>query len=382
MTEKVIVLPRVLHVGPLPFPLGGVAVALQMILRCQALYEFDNRVFNVSDNRLTEVVGSKRLTIRRIVRRIKLAINVARRVQFERPNIIHLQCGSESALDIIGYLLVLWASSIIGSRIILHLHVNPAVASLPGRKRYGQWLFRQLIRPSHALFTLTDDYRNHLISCSLRQPVYTVPNMCDESLLNLSVNRNYESGFVNVIFLGRLSFSKGIFDLLQVAARLRTEDSHFRFKVAGQPSLPEEARLIKEFCKQKSLYDTVQFLGFVTDAAKLHLFKHGDIVVIPSRSESFGIVAIEAMAAGLPVIGTKVAGLSSIIMHSETGYLVEPGDVESIIQYLVHLKKNKNLIKHLGYAGRKRFLTYYSASQVGSLIAEAYRDILYRKKHG
>lgn len=373
-----IMLPRVLHVGPLPPPLGGVAVALQMILRCPALQDFDNRVFNVSDGHLTVVAERKRLTVERVVRRIRLAINVARHVRRERPDIVHLHCGSESAWDVIGYLLVMWASSITGSRIILHLHVDPAAADLPGRKRFGQWLFRQLTRPAHAIFALTEGYRKYLLSCSVHQPVQVVPNMCDETLLNLSVDRPRMPGLVHVILLGRLSRPKGIFDLLEIAAQLRTESPQIRFEVAGLPSTPDEERLIGEFFEREHLHETVALLGLVTDTDKLRLFERGDILVAPSHSESFGIVAIEAMAAGLPVVGMKVAGLSSIIVHGETGYLVESGDVESMMQHLIRLVKDRDLRERLGYAGRQRFLEHYSAQRVGAVIAGTYREVLAR----
>jgi len=368
--------PRVLHVGPLPPPVGGVALSLQAILRCPALQDFDNRVFNTSEGRLTEVVGRKGLTLERFVRRMKLILQLARHVRQMRPELVHFQCGSEGALDILGDLLMVWASCLAGGPVILHLHVDPATADLPGRNPFGQWLFRRLIRPVSAIFTLTEGYHEHLLSCSVRQLIRVAPNTCDETLLTLPVDRPRASETVRILFLGRLTRAKGIFDLLEVAARLHTEHPEIHFDIAGLPSTPDEERLIREFLERERLQETLTLVGLVTGPDKLKLFERGDILLAPSYWESFGIVAIEGMAAGLPVVAANVPGLKSIVVEGETGYLVEPGDVESLKQHLARLAKDKNLREQLGRAGRKRFLERYSLQRVGAVIAETYHQIL------
>ncbi|GAF97693.1 unnamed protein product, partial [marine sediment metagenome] len=230
-----------------------------------------------------------------------------------------------------------WAVGLAGSPIILHMHFDPALTQLPGRSSSSHFLLCQLIRPANVLFTLTEAYRERFCACSVSQPVYVVPNMCDETSLAFPAERQRELGMVRIAVLGRLSREKGILDVLQVAAQLRREHPHIHFDVAGLPSTEQEERLVQETMQREHLRDTVTLLGLVTGQAKVDLFERADILLSASYRESFGIVATEAMAAALPVIGTRVAGLRSIVVENETGYLVEPGDVSTMKQCLIAL---------------------------------------------
>ncbi len=207
--------PRVLHVGPLPPSMGGVAAALQMILRCPALAGFEQRTFNVFRGGRPELVGRKVPTPARVARRVALTMELARVVGRERPDIIHFHLGSESTLDVIGALLMMRVGGRCGGSIILHMHADPATADIPGTGRSGQALFCWLIRPTRAIFVLTARYRDHLLACGATQPTPVVPNMCDERLAALPMDRPRPRSGVRAIMLGRLPRQKGVFDLLE-----------------------------------------------------------------------------------------------------------------------------------------------------------------------
>jgi len=367
---------RILHVGPLPPPVGGVAAALQMIIACPALREFEHCVVNTSSRQVTETVGQKSLTTGRALRRLRRAVQVARCVRRSRPDIVHFQMGAESLFDVLGDFMVLWAGAWQGARLILHLHTNPAAISLPGQGRGGQWLFRLLSRPARAILVLTDAYRAHLLAGGVHQPVWVVPNMCDETLLSLPPDRSQRPEGLCVIYLGRLTRAKGFFDLLRVAARLRRDYPQIHFEAAGLPSSPEDERWIREFTARESLQETVSLLGLVMGAAKADLFARADILLAPSYGESFGITAVEAMAAGLVVVGTRVSGFLSTVVDSETGYLFEPGDVQGPADCLVRLLAEPAIRQRMGAAARQRYVACFSTDHVGQLLAEAYHQVL------
>ncbi|HVO24573.1 MAG TPA: glycosyltransferase family 4 protein [Candidatus Margulisiibacteriota bacterium] len=368
--------PRVLHVGPLPPSLGGVAAALQMILRCPALAGFEQRAFNVFRGGRPEIAGRKVPTPGRVLRRLALTTELARQVRHERPDILHFHFGSESTLDSIGALLMMRAGSGAARRTILHVHVDPATADLPGRGALGQRLFRQLTRQVDAICVLTDGYREHLLRCAVPQPVSVVPNMCDEQLLALSIERQRGTDGVCVVALGRLTREKGFFDLLQVATRLGNTRPAIRFEVAGLPASAAEARRIDEIVESAGLRECVRLPGAVLGADKTALFARADVLVAPSYWESFGLTAIEGMAAGLPVVGTAVAGLKNIIVDQQTGFLVAPGDIGAMQRCLTQLAGDSALRLRMGASGRQRFLDRYSAARVGASIATLYQQLL------
>jgi glycosyltransferase involved in cell wall biosynthesis len=91
------------------------------------------------------------------------------------------------------------------------------------------------------------------------------------------------------------------------------------------------------------------------------LFRTSDVFVLPSRSETFGIAAIEAGASGLPVVVSEVGGLGELVLDSVTGFLVRPGDREDLIQALRRLVSDVDLRRRLGSAARRRVERHFDA---------------------
>ena len=95
-----------------------------------------------------------------------------------------------------------------------------------------------------------------------------------------------------------------------------------------------------------------------------------DLVVMPSRSEGFGIVAIEAMAAGVPIVASRIDALSEVIKDGETGLLFKPGDDSDLAEKIILLIENPNLRKKLGVAGNKHARKFYDVTVQQSLLSQ------------
>lgn len=367
---------RVLHIGPLPPPLGGVASALERILQCEALQGYSHLVFNTSAGHVTEVVGDKSITPSRVLRRLSLTVRLARFARRVHPDLVHFQFASDGLGDEAADFMLLHAATFARCPILVHLHLNPKASALPGERPWSQALFRALMGRSAAFFTLTEDYRRDLIRGGTRQPVYVVPNMVDEPLLDLALARAHPDETVRVVFLGRLTRAKGVFDLLQVAAGFRHKHPNVLFQLAGLPSTPAEAQCIRELVARDRLEANVQQLGLVTGAEKRRLYEHADIVVIPSYSETLSIVALEAMAAGLPVLAARTAGPKQLVLENETGYLFEAGDLQTFAAKLTELVQNPARRQQMGCLGRERFRAHFSSERTGETIAGAYAHLM------
>ncbi len=101
--------------------------------------------------------------------------------------------------------------------------------------------------------------------------------------------------------------------------------------------------------------------GWLTHEETLARYGDADLCVVPSIwHEPFGLVALEAMAAGLPVCASDIGGLRDIVVHGETGFLFDPGDVAGLSQYLIALLDNRELRIAMGRAGRHRAVTQFS----------------------
>ena len=118
------------------------------------------------------------------------------------------------------------------------------------------------------------------------------------------------------------------------------------------------------------LRDRMVYLGFRDDAERV--IAASDVVVCSSRFESYGIVNVEAMACGKPVVSTRRGGPSETVVHGETGFLAEPGDYEGLARHVITLLRNSELREQMGKAGRERVERLFSAQA----MAQAYRRAL------
>ena len=119
---------------------------------------------------------------------------------------------------------------------------------------------------------------------------------------------------------------------------------------------PHEQKLVRK-ALQLGIQDNITFLGYVNDIR--NYINALDIFVLPSLSEGLGISVIEAMAAGKPVIATRVGGIPEIVNHDDNGYLVPPSDARELAMAIIYLAANPQIRKDYGQRGcrdvRKRF---------------------------
>jgi glycosyltransferase involved in cell wall biosynthesis len=120
------------------------------------------------------------------------------------------------------------------------------------------------------------------------------------------------------------------------------------------------------------LRGNVEFLGRVQHQQLTQYYAQADILVNPSLSESFGMALVEAMERGIPVIGTKIGGMPEIIVPGETGFLVEPGDVQALANTIFQLFEDDRLRKRFGSAARAHAVQKFSWDRIAQNIIQAY----------
>jgi glycosyltransferase involved in cell wall biosynthesis len=170
---------------------------------------------------------------------------------------------------------------------------------------------------------------------------------------------------------GRLVELKGIEYLLSAAAALRSEFPALRLEIAG--SGPERDKL-EAAVADSGLGDHVTFLGWVRDLTTV--LPRWDVFVMPSLEEGFPIAALDAMAAGLPVVATSVGGIPELIEDGKTGWLVPPRHAEALASRLRLLLSNPELRSRMGAAGYARVRDHFSAAQMTESIAQLYDELL------
>lgn len=188
----------------------------------------------------------------------------------------------------------------------------------------------------------------------------------------------YRDGKANILFVGRAERRKGAMYLLRAYAELKRSHPDVRLILAcAGPRLGEMRRFVRE----ERLGD-VLFAGRVSDHDKARFLKTADIFCAPSTGqESFGIVLLEAMAAGRAVVASDIHGYKKVVQRNVTGLLVEPKDPAAICTALARLIEDPALRERLGAAGARR-ATDFDWAHVTAQLVEVYEEALERRIRG
>jgi glycosyltransferase involved in cell wall biosynthesis len=153
-----------------------------------------------------------------------------------------------------------------------------------------------------------------------------------------------------VCFVGRLVSVKGVHVLIQAMKSIVDRIPQSRLLIAGEG--PERASLEK-LTRELQLTASVEFLGHVPNEALDSLWKVSHVLAVPSLwEEPFGIVAIEGLAAGIPVVATRGGALEEIVEDQRNGFLVNPGDAQELADKLYNVLRDTQMAERMGKYGR------------------------------
>ena len=188
----------------------------------------------------------------------------------------------------------------------------------------------------------------------------------------------YDDSKINVIFLGRLVERKGAMHLLKAVVLLpQAIRSKVRILICGSGPL---ASGLKQFVNEHDLKDYVIFSGYIDEVDKADYLSSADIAVFPSLGgESFGIVLVEAMAAGAVVLGGNNPGYASVLSASQD-QLFDPKDTASLAKLLT-LYVNETKLRKAALEWQKKAIQQYDVKVVGSKLEAIYTKALLRRQN-
>ncbi|HEY92829.1 MAG TPA: glycosyltransferase family 4 protein [Dehalococcoidia bacterium] len=205
---------------------------------------------------------------------------------------------------------------------------------------------------------------------------YTIiPNGVDIDLFSPDVSPIDEfcDGKVNILFVGRLEKRKGVSYLLEAYKRVKQEIPNSRLIIVG-PGTRLRGKYEKKV-KRNSLKDVV-FVGFVSCDELPRYYKTADIFCAPAIGwESFGIILLEAMAMGKPIVASNIEGYAGLVTHGVEGLLVPPKDVGMLAQALITLMASQSLRQEMGARGRVKAVDY-SWEHIARRVLDYYVRVL------
>ncbi|WP_368504480.1 N-acetyl-alpha-D-glucosaminyl L-malate synthase BshA [Alkalihalophilus sp. As8PL] len=209
-----------------------------------------------------------------------------------------------------------------------------------------------------------------------KKPIDTVYNFIDERIYKKSevsgLRKHYgiDEDEKVLIHISNFRGVKRVCDIVKSFALIQKEVNSKLVLIGNGPELTVVRELVKEY----QIEDCVLFLGNQKHIAEL--LSMSDLKLLLSEKESFGLVALEAMACGVPVIGTNIGGIPEVITHGVNGYLCEVGDIECVANYAIKLLKDDQLHAQFASSAEQSVQTTFYSHSIVEQYEAIYRDVI------
>ena len=209
------------------------------------------------------------------------------------------------------------------------------------------------------------------------------PRGIASALIRKEYNKNikFHGEQIKLLYVGRLSKEKGVDTALKTVGHLTSKFGmkNLTLDIIGEGDKKYEENLYV-LSDSLSLKGYVNFRGKLLPEEVLREYNNYDILLVPSIWEAFGLIIIEAMSQGLPVIASRVGGISGIIKNEETGLLVAPGDPVRMAEAVKKLVNNPSLYEKLSRKGIKRVQEEYTNEKIIKKIENYMSNVFHQLK--
>jgi glycosyltransferase involved in cell wall biosynthesis len=320
------------------------------------------------------------------LRDLVATFRLARIMRAERPHILHTHTAKAGAIGRLAAVLAGRARP----PIVVHTFHGHVLRGYFGRTRSGIFrrVERRLARVTDALVAVSPEVRDDLVALGVAAPekfaVVRLGIELDERVAGSAAARAATRRVLGVAdarflvgWIGRMTGVKRTEDVLRAFKLLRDRDVDACLCMVGDG--PDRGR-VERLASQLGIMRDCFFTGYQEEIGPF--FGAFDVFVLPSGNEGTPVTAIEALAAGCPVVATRVGGIPDVVRDGEDGFLVEPGAVEELADRLVRLASDPDLRAALGAAGRRRVPQRYGVERLVDDVDRLYRELLERKGLG
>lgn len=372
--------PKVLIVGPKPYPPGGIATVVSELLNSDLKREFELILFNTSTDRPHDLKG--RINFGNILHSIWYCFGLVRNLILHKPQIVQIETavGTRGASFLKNSLFSL-ISKVLGNKVILCVH---GASFIDFYYSIG-WIFKRYIKFISSMIdavrvlpkSWVPFFQNEIKIGG--EKIFNIPNSLElKEFYKLLPSDIRKTKSINLLFLGLVGKRKGIFEILQSVKQLKEKDYKFKLLIVGPGEKKGEMEEVDNLIRREEIGDFVEILGQKEHPEAVRYYKLADIFLMPSYNETGPPLAIlEAMAAGVPVISTKgVGAIPEAIENGVNGYLIEPGDVEALTEKIEILLNDEQLRKEMGRRNKEKVKEQFSLESGIARFSEMYYTVL------
>ena len=263
-------------------------------------------------------------------------------VLHEKLNLLHVHYAIPHASAALSAKQIL-ASKGIDLPIITTLHGTDI--TLLGKDKSFKSVIEFAINNSDAVTAVSQSLKKETLSSfNINKEIQVVPNFIDSNLYKYKIDEDLRRSFVSkeeklIIHISNFRKVKRVQDVLKVFAKIREKIPSKLLLIGDGPERLE----MEQLCRNLNLCESIRFIGKLKAVEKI--LSVSDLFLLPSATESFGLVALEAMASKVPVISSNSGGLPEVNIDGETGFLLDVKDVNAMAEKAIYLLKNQELLE-------------------------------------
>lgn len=361
------------HVGE---PVGGITINYRTLLASSYSQKLDVHIIETSQGNL-EFSERGGTGFRNWMNAIANVFFFVQALFQNRPTLVHI--GTTYQASFAKHSLMALFARLFGVKVVLQIHCSMA-RLIPDRNNWWRRYVLFILRRVHGIVTLSREW-DALLEILPNAKVCYVPNAIDVTpYQRLLRPRDGFSNGLRLLFFGHIGREKGCFDLLNALEWVQQRTSApFRMDFVGETLYAGEKEDLSAQIQARNLSDFVAVHEPEYADAKMQRFANSDILILPSYHEGMPMSVIEAMAAGMAVIGSQVGGIPDQIISNETGLLISPGDVPALGAAILQLVENPQTVLQMGVAGRKRALEVFDIETKAQRLENFYRELVVKK---
>ena len=366
MSEK----PNVLMIASLGDPpyVGGIENVVDTLLRSELKERFDFSVFDTF-----RVPDPERIRLQKAHYAVRLALSCWARLRDTRPDIVHIHFCSGS--DFWKHAICLSAARLHGAKTVFHLHGGAFGTFLNELTPLQRPLTRRVFRMADRVIALSSYWKEFLLQLTPSERIRIVSNPIDCEKLSPGP-RELDPDYPKLLLLGRLGKSKGHYDVLKALPLVLKKHPNVRVLFAGGDDDHGATEALKRLTEERGLSSQVDFLGPVSLEPKVELLRTITVMLLPSYAENMPLSVLEAMAACVPVVATRVGAIPEMLDEGTVGILIDPGDWQALAESVIRLLDDPPYAQELGRLAGEKARRVWDVKRIGDQVAALYHELL------
>lgn len=270
--------------------------------------------------------------------------------------------------------ILLFAAKLLGKKTIFHIHSGEFIMfyedrSGPRAKKY----IRKTIRAADKVVVLAQNWKACIeeLTGPLGEKIQVITNPVIFPPAEQRTKLPKEDDKLNILTMGRLGNRKGTYDLIKAAARLVPKYPDIRFILCGDGEIDK----VKMIIKADGLEEFFEIPGWTVGEDKIKRYRTADIYTLPAYHEGLPISVLEAAGYSLPIVASPAGGIPDVIKDGETGLIIQPGNIDSIVEGLEKVITDKALRERLGAQAHVFVRDNFTLEQVGKKLDRLYMEL-------